>query len=121
VPTCGLKFKLDENLSPPLPALLPSRATRRTRSSSNPSAAKATRPSSRSVRASLARCHTRSGLANIQQYPPAQYAGIVVLRLASQSHREVEDALGSALKLLEQEPLAGRLWIVEPGRIRIHE
>ena len=57
--------------------------------------------------------------ANIQQYPAAQYSGIVVLRLASQSHREVEDALGSALKLLEQERLAGMLWIVEPGRIRM--
>ena len=59
--------------------------------------------------------------ANIRQYPPANYAGIVVLRLVSQAHGLVEGAIGSMLDLLAQERLVGLLWIVEAGRIRIHE
>ena len=53
-------------------------------------------------------------------YPPANFAGIVVLRLADQSHSTVETATRRMLALLPQEPLAGKLWIVEEHRVRIH-
>ncbi len=59
--------------------------------------------------------------ANIHAYPPATYAGIVVLRLASQGHAVVEAAIRRMLTLLTREPLVGMLWIVEEHRIRIHE
>lgn len=58
---------------------------------------------------------------NIHAYPPADAAGIVVLRLASQGHAVVEAAIRRMLTLLPQEPLTGTLWIVEEHRVRIHE
>ena len=48
-------------------------------------------------------------------------AGIVVLRLQDQSHPSVERAAASLLEMLSRERLTGQLWIVEPGRIRIHD
>jgi predicted nuclease of predicted toxin-antitoxin system len=57
---------------------------------------------------------------NILAYPPAQFAGIVVLRLADQAHPTVEAAIRRMLALVSQEPVAGMLWIVEERRIRIH-
>jgi predicted nuclease of predicted toxin-antitoxin system len=59
--------------------------------------------------------------ANIQRYPPALNAGIVVLRLGSQAHAAVAAAVADTIHLLEREVLSGRLWIVESGRIRIHD
>ena len=59
--------------------------------------------------------------ANIQRYPPGQYSGIMVLRLGTQAHEPVATALANAIALLKQEPLSGRLWIVEVGRVRIHD
>ena len=58
---------------------------------------------------------------NIQAYPPKNFAGIVVLRLASQSNAHVEAAIRRMLSILTSEPLHGLLWIVEEHRIRIHE
>jgi hypothetical protein len=45
----------------------------------------------------------------------------MVLRLGSQAHGTVARALTSAIDVLQREALNGRLWIVEVGRIRIHE
>ena len=61
------------------------------------------------------------GFANIQRYPPRQYAGIMVLRLGTQAHQPIATALAAAIDLLRHEALSGRLWIVEVGRIRIHD
>jgi len=59
--------------------------------------------------------------ANIHRYPPSHYAGILVLRLGTQAHGSVTVALANAIELLQREPLSGRLWIVEAGRVRIHD
>jgi predicted nuclease of predicted toxin-antitoxin system len=59
--------------------------------------------------------------ANIQRYPPASCCGIMVLRLGTQAHGPVARALTNAIDVLQREALKGRLWIVEVGRIRIHE
>jgi predicted nuclease of predicted toxin-antitoxin system len=59
--------------------------------------------------------------ANIQRYPPVNYCGIMVLRLGTQAHEPVARALTNAIDVLQREALNGRLWIVEVGRIRIHE
>jgi predicted nuclease of predicted toxin-antitoxin system len=56
---------------------------------------------------------------NILAYPPANFTGIVVLRLADQAHVTVAAAIGRVIDLLPQEPLVGTLWIVEERRIRI--
>jgi predicted nuclease of predicted toxin-antitoxin system len=57
--------------------------------------------------------------ANIRDYPPEDYPGLIVLRLADQSRPYVLGVLRGVLDLLEREPLAGSLWIVEEHQVRI--
>ena len=57
----------------------------------------------------------------VLRFPPEATAGIAVLdcrgRLSPSSIRaRMNDLAG----LFETHPIAGRLWIVEPGRLRIH-
>jgi hypothetical protein len=56
---------------------------------------------------------------NILAYPPAKFAGIVVLRLPNQAHTTVVAAIQRVLALLPEEAIEGMLWIVEERRIRI--
>lgn len=59
------------------------------------------------------------GLADIRAYPPAEYAGIAVLRPRVQRVATVVTLLRRMLALLETEPLAGALWIIDEHRVRI--
>jgi predicted nuclease of predicted toxin-antitoxin system len=55
-------------------------------------------------------------------FPPQQYPGIAVLRLPSKPSYEVLLALVQTLvDALTREELAGKLWSVELGRIRIYQ
>lgn len=56
---------------------------------------------------------------DIRIYPPADYQGIIVLRLNDQSRASVLQALERVIALFETEPLAGRLWIVDEHQVRI--
>lgn len=57
--------------------------------------------------------------ADIRTYPPADYPGVLVLRLRRQDKPHVLDVCARMLPLLAHQPLAQRLWIVEEDRIRI--
>ncbi len=57
--------------------------------------------------------------ANIQKYPPADFSGIVVLRLTRQDTPHVLIVINRLREKFGQEPLIGRLWIVEEDRVRI--
>lgn len=46
---------------------------------------------------------------DIRAYPPADYAGMIVLRLARLDKHRVLSAIQRLLPVLEQEPLAGKL------------
>ena len=59
------------------------------------------------------------GFADIRSYPPQQYHGLVVLRLAHQDKKLVLRTCERLVLAFSQEPLAGRLWIVEASRIRV--
>lgn len=59
--------------------------------------------------------------ADIRLYRPADYGGIWVLRPVAQSIESTLSMIRGALALLGTEPTAGRLWVVEQGRIRIRE
>lgn len=59
------------------------------------------------------------GFANVLTYPPAQYPGIIVLRLKRQERSRVLETIARLVALLSREPLQGRLWIVEEERVRI--
>jgi predicted nuclease of predicted toxin-antitoxin system len=59
--------------------------------------------------------------ADIRRYPPSNHPGIWVLRPRSQSIDNVLTLLKGALAVFETESAANQLWIVESGRVRIHE
>jgi len=59
--------------------------------------------------------------ADIRSYPPSSSPGIWVLRPRSQSIENVLSLLKGALAVFDAEDPSNRLWIVEPGRVRIHE
>jgi predicted nuclease of predicted toxin-antitoxin system len=59
------------------------------------------------------------GFGDIRTYPPGEYPGIVVLRLAKLDRRHVLAAIRRILPVLRTDPVARRLWIVEEHAVRI--
>ncbi len=59
------------------------------------------------------------GFADIRQYPPQAFPGLVVLRLRSQSRAHLLAVTERLLPLLGAEPLPGRLWIVGDHDVRV--
>lgn len=59
--------------------------------------------------------------ANIRNYPPHEYPGIIVLRLSRQDRTAVFSIIPRILELLRTEPVSQRLWIVEDQHTRIRE
>jgi predicted nuclease of predicted toxin-antitoxin system len=57
--------------------------------------------------------------ADIRSYPPNEFAGIIVLRLARQDKPSILAVLQRLLVILEREPLPGTLWIVDETTTRI--
>jgi len=58
---------------------------------------------------------------NVLRFPPEPTAGIVVLRPDKALINTIETLARQLLAGLMQENVAGRLWIVELGRVRIHQ
>ena len=59
--------------------------------------------------------------AQVPRFPPGQSAGIVVLELGGAgSLRLLHDRLRDFLALAARRSSEGELWIVEPGRVRVH-
>jgi predicted nuclease of predicted toxin-antitoxin system len=56
---------------------------------------------------------------DIRAYPPEQYSGIIILRLANQAKPYLIDIFKRTIPLIGKEPLKQHLWIVEEARIRI--
>ncbi|MEI8370655.1 MAG: DUF5615 family PIN-like protein [Planctomycetia bacterium] len=60
--------------------------------------------------------------ANPLVFPPADSAGIAVIRLPKRpTAADLQAGLETLVRALNVESLAGRLWIVERGRVRIHQ
>jgi predicted nuclease of predicted toxin-antitoxin system len=59
--------------------------------------------------------------ANTRRYPPSDYQGLIVMRLARQDKPYVIEVVRRLIALLEREPVEGRLWIVEERRVRVRE
>jgi predicted nuclease of predicted toxin-antitoxin system len=57
--------------------------------------------------------------ANIRDYPPQEYAGIVVLRLHDQSRRSILRVISRLIPHFAEHPLTGRLWVVDESGLRI--
>jgi|SRR4029077_8160497 predicted nuclease of predicted toxin-antitoxin system len=58
---------------------------------------------------------------NVLRYPPEPTPGLVVLRGPDDLFLTVQILVRTLIHALATETPAGRLWIVEPSRIRIHE
>jgi predicted nuclease of predicted toxin-antitoxin system len=58
---------------------------------------------------------------NIIRFPPEGTPGLVVLRGPNQLFSTMRILVETLVDALNRESPAGRLWIVEPGRLRIHE
>jgi predicted nuclease of predicted toxin-antitoxin system len=57
----------------------------------------------------------------ILRFPPEESAGIVVLDLGNRATvPAILERLTAFLEVTETASVAGTLWIVEPGRVRIH-
>jgi predicted nuclease of predicted toxin-antitoxin system len=59
--------------------------------------------------------------ANIQAYPPDQFAGIIVLRLKAQDKPTVLAHVRRAIGVLQQRSPAGELWIIQHDRVRFRQ
>lgn len=57
----------------------------------------------------------------VLRFPPEQSAGLVILEPGARATlRSLLDRLRDFLTLAEAQSPAGALWIVEPGRVRVH-
>ena len=57
----------------------------------------------------------------VTRFPPERSAGILVLDVGSRTTlQRITSRLQELLAVLENQSVVGALWIVEPGRVRIH-
>ena len=56
---------------------------------------------------------------DIRMFPPSDYAGIIVLRPSVQTLKNIHRLVGQVIALMPTEPLAGYLWVVDEGQIRV--
>ena len=59
--------------------------------------------------------------ADIKTYPPMEYPGFVVLRLAKQGREELLSVGARVMGTLTETFSRGQLWVVENSRIRIRD
>jgi len=58
---------------------------------------------------------------HVLRFPPKQSAGIVILELGPRATvQAILGRLRDFLAVLQGQSVSGALWIVEPGRVRIH-
>ena len=62
------------------------------------------------------------GLGNVLRYPPEIASGIVIINPPGRASMSlIRDLIRSLLEALNIQQVQGKLWIVEPGRIRVRE
>jgi hypothetical protein len=59
------------------------------------------------------------GFGDIRRYPIGSHVGIIVLRPARQDRETCLALVEQLLPLLREQELAGCIWIVEWGRVRV--
>ena|ERR1700676_3151117 len=117
-----MRFKIDENLHDDVAALLAHEGhdvetvyTEGLRGCADPDLAQHCRIEGRAI------VTLDLDFADIRAYPPADYAGLIVLRVRDQSRRHVLSVLARVLDLLRREPVTGRLWIISDAGVRIRD
>jgi len=118
-----MKFKLDENFGPTVHEVFQRRgldchtvAEEGLAGAEDPSVLAAAVAEDR-VLVTLDRDFT-----NVLLYPPEATSGVAVVQLGRRASRQLLAAvLDSFLAACEQNLIRGKLWIIEPGRIREHK
>lgn len=59
------------------------------------------------------------GIGNITVFPPADYAGLILLRPQVQLKPHILKMMRELIPLLLRETVAGKLWVVESDRVRV--
>lgn len=59
------------------------------------------------------------GFADIRVYPPNEFAGLIVLRIASQSRASTLGAMERLMPIINSRNAEGQLWIVDEKNVRI--
>lgn len=60
------------------------------------------------------------GFGNLLRFPPQDYYGIILLRHPDPSLEDIKKLIKEVAEFLAIEEIVQKLWIVEPGRIRVH-
>ena len=118
-----MRLKLDENLGWRIAESLRNAGHDVARSGMRNSAGRTTTRSSHAA-GRRGRCLVTLDLdfSNVLRFPPEQTEGLAVLRPAGKPTLAALGRLaGQLVEALSRESVAGRLWIIEPGRIRVHE
>jgi predicted nuclease of predicted toxin-antitoxin system len=115
-----MRFKTDENLPEDVVALLraaghdaESVVTERLQGAEDPVVMATCRREGRAV------ITFDLDLSDIRAFPPADEAGIVVLRLSDQTVPAILDVMRRLLPAFETEQLNGKLWVVTDQNVRI--
>lgn len=117
-----MRFKLDENLDPRL-ALLFEQAGHDAETVLSESLSGAIDDVIFQACKAEGRCLVTLDLdfSNPLHYPPSPMSGIIVLRPARPILPLIRAAIASLLLALASQNVQGKLWIVEPGRIREYD
>ncbi len=117
-----MRFKIDENLPPDLAEFLRENGHDATtvwdqglRGKADPEIAKACAVENR-VLVTL-----DLDFADIRAYPPERSRGLVVMRVVRQDRKHVLEVFRRMLPTLEQNELAGQLWILDEWSVRVHD
>ena len=115
-----MRFKTDENLHPDVTKFLRDQGhdavtvwDQGLRGKSDSGIAEACRSENRAL------LTLDTGFADIRSYPPREFPGLIVFRLKWQSRKHLLRVLPQVLGLLNTEPLAGQLWVVDERRVRV--
>jgi predicted nuclease of predicted toxin-antitoxin system len=117
-----VKFKLDENLSPHSASiLLESGYDADTVVQEGLGGANDTDLFAVCIREQRCLVTLDLDFADVTRFPPHKVAGIAVLRSPRPITPPILRTLVRGLvEALQQEKIDGRLWIIEPGRVRVH-
>ena len=117
-----MKFKLDENLSPELTSLF-SQAGHEAHTvlEERLSGVKDDRLFARCIEERRVLVTLDLDFSNPLRFPPGGTLGVIVLRPVRTANVHIKALVAASLPSFKEEALHGRLWIVEPGRIRVHE
>jgi predicted nuclease of predicted toxin-antitoxin system len=118
-----MKLKLDENLGP-RPAEMLRNAGHDVRTAADQGLCGASDRRLADACVAEQRCLVTLdlGFANPLLFDPARHAGLAVLRVPARVTAAIIESLVETLLVgLERGAVGGRLWVVEPGRIREHD